>query len=69
MEPIMENQEVVKKTRKPNLWLEFVKTFREEHPELQYKEVLKQAKDKYKPVEKILERSKRKPKKAADISE
>ena len=32
---------------KPNPWLAHVKKFREEHPELSYKEVLKEAKKTY----------------------
>jgi hypothetical protein len=40
------------KQRKPNLWLEHVKSVRSNYPEMIYKDVLKIAKDSYKPVEK-----------------
>lgn len=39
-----------KKVRKSNTWLEHVKAFREAHSDLSYKDVLKQAKETYKPV-------------------
>ena len=40
------------KQRKPNLWLEHVKSIREVHPELIYRDALRLAKQTYKPVEK-----------------
>ena len=40
------------KQRKPNLWLEHVKTVRDAHPELIYRDALKLAKQSYTPVEK-----------------
>lgn len=39
-----------KKPRKPSPWLLHVAAFRESHPDLSYKECLKQAKETYTPV-------------------
>ncbi len=40
------------KQRKPNLWLDHVKSVREQNPDIIYKDALKLAKETYKPVEK-----------------
>jgi hypothetical protein len=40
------------KPRKSNLWLEHVKSVREQNPNVIYKDALKLAKETYKPVEK-----------------
>ena len=40
------------KQRKPNSWLEHVKSVREKNPDVIYKEALKLAKESYQPVEK-----------------
>ena len=48
----MENQSM-EKTKKPNVWLDYVKQMREKNSEKSYKEVLQLAKDTYKPVEKV----------------
>ena len=40
------------KQRKPNSWLEHVKTVRDAHPELIYRDALRLAKQSYTPVEK-----------------
>ena len=47
----MENQSM-EKTKKPNVWLDYVKSMREKNPDKSYKEVLQMAKETYKPVEK-----------------
>lgn len=36
-----------KKEKKPNAWISHVQKFRSSHPELSYKECLKQAKETY----------------------
>ena len=42
----------MEKTKKPNVWLDYVKSMREKNPDKSYKEVLQMAKETYKPVEK-----------------
>ena len=40
------------KQRKPNSWLEHVKSVRDQYPEMIYRDALRLAKQTYKPVEK-----------------
>ena len=42
-----------KKVRKPSMWIEHVKKYREEHPGISYKEALKEAAKTYKKGGKI----------------
>lgn len=47
--PVQEKAEDVPPKKKPsNNWIDHVKTFREAHPEVSYKDALKQAKETYK---------------------
>lgn len=46
------SESIENKQRKPNLWLEHVKSIRDQHPELIYRDALRLAKQSYKPVEK-----------------
>jgi len=42
------DETIVKKEKRENPWLVHVKTVRESHPELSYKDILKEAKETYK---------------------
>ncbi len=56
------------KQRKPNLWLEHVKSVRTNYPEMIYKDVLKIAKDSYKPAEKPKKEKKAKSNENGDLT-
>ena len=47
-----ESRKEIKKEKKPNPWSEHVAEFRKTHPDLSFKEVLKQAKETYTKVTK-----------------
>ena len=56
----MDSQSEQKKIRKPSVWLLHVKLYREKHPNMSYKDCLKNAKDSYIKVEKKKEKKKEK---------
>ena len=56
----MSSQNETKKIRKPSAWLLHVKLYREKHPNMSYKDCLKNAKDSYIKVEKKKEKKKEK---------
>ena len=58
----MNSQSEQKKIRKPSAWLLHVKLYREKHPNVSYKDCLKNAKDSYIKVEKKKEKKVKKKK-------
>lgn len=58
----MSSQNEQKKIRKPSAWLLHVKLYREKHPNMSYKDCLKNAKDSYIKVEKKKEKKVKKKK-------
>jgi hypothetical protein len=56
----MNSQKEQKKIRKPSAWLLHVKLYREKHPNMSYKDCLKNAKDSYIKVEKKKEKKEKK---------
>ena len=58
----MNSQSEQKKIRKPSVWLLHVKLYREKHPNMSYKDCLKNAKDSYIKVEKKKEKKVKKKK-------
>ena len=59
---MINSQKETKKIRKPSLWLLHVKVYREKHPNMSYKDCLKNAKDSYIKVEKKKEKKVKKKK-------
>ena len=59
---MINSQNETKKIRKPSLWLLHVKLYREKHPNMSYKDCLKNAKDSYIKVEKKKEKKVKKKK-------
>ena len=57
---MINSQKETKKIRKSSLWLLHVKLYREKHPNMSYKDCLKNAKDSYIKVEKKKEKKKEK---------